>query len=78
MLHSAQNAFLSIFNFARRCVGCSNMASSADSKTPNESLKPQKRKMVLLKTKEECRLGNEMIQVWTVELPSKHAEGILK
>lgn len=37
-----------------------------------------KRHMVHLKTKEECRLGNETIQVWTVELPSKHAEGILK
>ena len=39
--------------------------------------KPQRR-MVHLKTKEECRLGNETIQVWTLELPSKHAEGILK
>ncbi|KAK5702893.1 hypothetical protein LTR97_003839 [Elasticomyces elasticus] len=39
---------------------------------------PRKRRMVHLKTKEECRLGNETIQVWTVELPSKHAEGILK
>ncbi|KAK4633683.1 tRNA-specific adenosine deaminase subunit TAD3 [Fulvia fulva] len=37
-----------------------------------------KRRMVHLKTKEECRLGNETIQVWTVELPSKHAEGILR
>ncbi|KAK0254252.1 hypothetical protein B0A54_04385 [Friedmanniomyces endolithicus] len=37
-----------------------------------------KRRMLHLKTKEECRLGNETIQVWTVELPSKHAEGILK
>lgn len=37
-----------------------------------------KRHMVHLKTKEECRLGNETIQVWTVELPSKHAEGILR
>lgn len=37
-----------------------------------------KNRMVHLKTKEECRLGNETIQVWTVELPSKHAEGILK
>ena len=36
------------------------------------------RRMVHLKTKEECRLGNETIQVWTLELPSKHAEGILK
>jgi hypothetical protein len=34
--------------------------------------------MVHLKTKEECRLSKETIQVWTVELPSKHAEGILK
>ncbi|KAK3064059.1 hypothetical protein LTR53_018642, partial [Teratosphaeriaceae sp. CCFEE 6253] len=39
---------------------------------------PRKRRMVHLKTKEECRLGNETIRVWTVELPSKHAEGILK
>jgi len=38
----------------------------------------RKRRMLHLKTKEECRLGNETIQVWTVELPSKHAEGILK
>jgi tRNA-specific adenosine deaminase 3 len=36
------------------------------------------RRMVHLKTKEECRLSNETIQVWTVELPSKHAELILK
>lgn len=38
----------------------------------------KERKMIHLKTKEECRLGNETIQVWTVELPSKHAEGILR
>ncbi|KJX96109.1 hypothetical protein TI39_contig831g00007 [Zymoseptoria brevis] len=37
-----------------------------------------KRRMVHLKTKEECRLSKETIQVWTVEMPSKHAEGILK
>jgi tRNA-specific adenosine deaminase 3 len=36
------------------------------------------RRMVHLKTKEECRLSKETIQVWTIELPSKHAEGILK
>lgn len=36
------------------------------------------RRMVHLQTKEECRLSDETIQVWTVELPSKHAEGILK
>jgi hypothetical protein len=38
----------------------------------------QKRAMVHVKTKEECRLGNETIDVWSVELPSKHAETILR
>jgi len=38
----------------------------------------RERSMVHLKTKEECRLSNETIEVWTVELPSKHAERILK
>lgn len=47
-----------------------------DSKTVDDVA--VKRHMVHLKTKEECRLGNETIQVWTVELPSKHAEGILR
>lgn len=47
-----------------------------DSKTIDDVV--AKRHMVHLKTKEECRLGNETIQVWTVELPSKHAEGILR
>ncbi|KAF2718549.1 hypothetical protein K431DRAFT_305968 [Polychaeton citri CBS 116435] len=37
-----------------------------------------KHQMVHIKTKEECRLGNETIQVWTVELPSKSAEGVFK
>jgi hypothetical protein len=45
---------------------------------PPPAPEPRKRRMVHLKTKEECRLGNETIQVWAVELPSKHAEGILK
>ena len=53
-----------------------DMALRRDSKGPGED--GDKRQMVHLKTKEECRLGNETIQVWTVELPSKHAEGILK
>lgn len=39
---------------------------------------PRKRRMVHLKTKEECRLGDETIEVWSVELPSRHAEGVLK
>lgn len=38
----------------------------------------QRRQMVHVKTKEECRLANEMIDVWCIELPSKHAENILK
>lgn len=36
------------------------------------------RRMLHIKTKEECRLGDEVVEVWCVELPSKHAEGILK
>jgi hypothetical protein len=38
----------------------------------------QRRQMVHVKTKEECRLANETVDVWSIELPSKHAEGILK
>jgi hypothetical protein len=38
----------------------------------------QRRQMVHIKTKEECRLANETIDVWSIELPSKHAEAILK
>lgn len=38
----------------------------------------QHRQMIHVKTKEECRLANEMIDVWCIELPSKHAENILK
>ncbi|KAM0713874.1 hypothetical protein Q7P37_010836 [Cladosporium fusiforme] len=37
-----------------------------------------RRQMVHVKTKEECRLANETIDVWSIELPSKHAECILK
>jgi hypothetical protein len=54
------------------------MASPVDSMSPGDWSSRLKRRMVHLKTKEECRLGNETIQVWTVEMPSKHAEGILK
>lgn len=53
------------------------MASPHDSKAPSEVGVPQ-RQMVHLKTKEECRLGNVTVEVYTVELPSKHAEGVLK
>jgi len=38
----------------------------------------QRRQMIHIKTKEECRLGNETVDVWNIELPSKHAESILK
>lgn len=38
----------------------------------------QRRQMVHVKTKEECRLANETVDVWSIELPSKHAENILK
>ena len=38
----------------------------------------QRREMVHIKTKEECRLANETVDVWSIELPSKHAEAILK
>lgn len=55
-----------------------NMASRVDSKVSSPNMHSPKRQMVHLKTKEECRLGNETIQVWTVELPSRYAEGVLK
>lgn len=38
----------------------------------------QRRQMVHVKTKEECRLANETVDIWSIELPSKHAESILK
>ena len=75
-LHHALN---SLFKLARRMVGLpASMASPVDSKVSSDVDSLPKRQMVHLKTKEECRLGSETIQVWTVELPSKHAEGILK
>ena len=52
------------------------MASRRDSVLAHSG--DEKCRMVHLKTKEECRLGDETIEVWTVELPSKHAEGILR
>ena len=71
-----------VFNFnflsALRRASHAIMGLPIDSKAASLSGEPRKRQLVHLKTKEECRLGNEMIQVWTVELPSKHAEGILK
>lgn len=56
------------------------MGVRADSKTDSAAggdRRPTKH-MVHVKTKEECRLGTVTIQVWTVEMPSKHAEGVLK
>ena len=54
------------------------MSSPVDSMAPDGFGSRSKRRMVQLKTKEECRLSNAMLQVWTVELPSKHAEAILR
>jgi tRNA-specific adenosine deaminase 3 len=74
-----QNASQKLITALRRIVDfAANMASRKDSKVPSPDIRPPKRQMVHLKTKEECRLGNETIQVWTVELPSKHAEGVLR
>lgn len=61
-----------------RLAQIASMASPVDSMAPLDLAGRSNRRMVHLKTKEECRLGNETIQVWTVELPSKHAEGILR
>lgn len=72
------NGFINIFHFVRLRADLTNMASPVDSKAPSEADVCNKPRMVHLKTKEECRLGNELIQVWTVELSSKHAEGVLK
>jgi tRNA-specific adenosine deaminase 3 len=54
------------------------MGFRRDSAIGHDAAADSQRHMVHLKTKEECRLGNETIQVWTVELPSKYAEGILR
>lgn len=54
------------------------MSSPVDSMSPSDGLLSTAKRMVHVKTKEECRLGNETIEVWCIELPSKHAEGILK
>ena len=73
-----QHAFLFVLQSARQRSGLAKMAAPVDSMAPSDVDELLTRQMVHLKTKEECRLGNETIQVWTVELPSKHAEGILK
>lgn len=73
------HAFNTLKTFAQQAfASTTNMASRTDSKVSSPVHRPPKRQMVHLKTKEECRLGNETIQVWTVELPSKHAEGVLR
>lgn len=75
-----RNLLVYIFNLVfRRRIASANMASPVDSKAPIEDgPPPRRRQMIGLKTKEECRLGNETITVWTVELPRKHAEGVLR
>lgn len=73
------HVFNNLIHLPRRAFAhATNMASRHDSKMASPLHRPSKRQMVHLKTKEECRLGNETIQVWTVELPSKHAEGVLR
>ncbi|KAK5108831.1 hypothetical protein LTR62_007805 [Meristemomyces frigidus] len=56
----------------------STTTSTASKATTAAAPDPPPRRMIHLKTKEECRLGNELVQIYTVELPSRHAEGILK
>lgn len=70
------NFFTSILRYTN--ITALMAALRRDSKVADDTIAVPKRHMVHLKTKEECRLGNETIQVWTVELPSKHAEGILR
>lgn len=55
-----------------------SMNSPIDSLLSLDGLTSGERRMLHVKTKEECRLGDELVEVWCVELPSKHAEGILK
>ena len=65
-------------HFTNLITGSSTMLSPVDSAHASECEDTTKSRMKHVKTKEECRLGNETTQVWTVELPSKHAEGVLK
>lgn len=73
-----RNGVLYLFNLIWRRLTHANMASAISSRVVSETNGMPKRRILHLKTKEECRLGNDTIQVWTVELPSKHAEGVLK
>ena len=54
------------------------MPRAKGSKATDHDEDVQRRQMVHVKTKEECRLANETVDVWSIELPSKHAENILK
>lgn len=54
------------------------MARAKSSKANSSVDDAPRRQMVHVKTKEECRLANETIDIWSIELPSKHAESILK
>jgi len=55
-----------------------NMPRAKGTKAVDLAGPVQRRGMVHVKTKEECRLANETVDVWSIELPSKHAESILK
>lgn len=56
----------------------STMPRAKGSKAADPVVDVPRRQMIHIKTKEECRLGNETVDVWSIELPSKHAENILK
>jgi tRNA-specific adenosine deaminase 3 len=73
-----QHATLRLQHLLHRLYNTAAMALRRDSAIANDAVADPQHHMVHLKTKEECRLGNETIQVWTVELPSKYAEGILR
>lgn len=74
-----RNVFFYIFNLViGRRLAHARMASPVDSKAASEEGLPRRRQMIGLKTKEECRLGQDTLTVWTVELPRKHAEGVLR
>ncbi|KAK4580477.1 hypothetical protein LTR86_000680 [Recurvomyces mirabilis] len=55
-----------------------SLPTSRSSTVTTSPFSPLPKRMVMLKSKEECRLGNDTVTCYIVELPSKHAEWILK
>lgn len=81
LFHASTLLFDYVRHFLGNLTSTTTMASPVDSVAPGEgwvTKSSHSHRLVQLKTKEECRLGNETIQVWTVELPSRHAEWVLK